>query len=309
MDMNKKREVRAKQKAEKEQNNKSCASTTINWFPGHMAKARREISEKIKLIDIVIELVDSRAPFSSKNPMFDEVIKGKPKLIIMTKKDMSDDSSNRKWIEYYKNIGHTAICVNLKEFNDYKTIINLCKDVLADKLAREAAKGLRPRAIRAMIIGIPNVGKSTLINRLAKRKATITGNRPGVTKAQQIIRVDKDFELFDTPGVLWPKFDDIDVARNIALIGSIKQNILPLDELFIYAVEYLVEKYPGKLEDRYKIEVDLDSDWVEKIFEDIAANRLIKPVRGYTDYDRVLEIFFSDIFDGSLGKISWELPD
>ena len=203
----------------------------IQWFPGHMAKARREISEKMKLIDIVIELVDARAPLSSKNPMFNEICNNKPRLIVMTKKDLADSKATSKWIEYFKGKGIYAICVNLKNFNEYQLVIDVCKEILKEKMEREAKRGLKPRAMRAMVLGIPNVGKSTFINRLAKRKATVTGNRPGVTKAQQIIRVDKDFELFDTPGVLWPKFDDLNVARNIALIGSIKQDILPLDEL------------------------------------------------------------------------------
>lgn len=212
-------------------------SKQIQWFPGHMAKARREISEKIKLIDIVVELVDARAPLSSKNPMFDQICNNKPRLIVMTKKDLADDKVTALWIEYFKSKNLHAICVNLKNFNEYQLVINVCKEILKEKMEREAKRGLKPRAMRAMILGIPNVGKSTFINRLAKRKATVTGNRPGVTKAQQIIRVDKDFELFDTPGVLWPRFEDINIARNIALIGSIKQDILPLDELFIYAIE------------------------------------------------------------------------
>ena len=182
-------------------------------------------------------------------------------------------------------------------------------EILKEKMEREAKRGLKPRAMRAMVLGIPNVGKSTFINRLAKRKATVTGNRPGVTKAQQIIRVDKDFELFDTPGVLWPKFDDLNVARNIALIGSIKQDILPLDELFIYAVNYLETHYANIVCNRYNIIIDLNTDWVEKAYDDIAKNRKIKPVRGYTDYDRVMEVFFNDIFDGNMGKITWELPN
>ena len=214
-------------------------SKQIQWFPGHMAKARREISEKIKLIDIIIELVDARAPKSSKNPMFDDICQNKPRLIVMTKKDLADEKLTQKWLQYYQSKGMYALSVNLKNFNEYQLVINTCKEILREKMEKEAKRGLKPRAMRAMVLGIPNVGKSTFINRLAKRKATVTGNRPGVTKAQQIIRVDKDFELFDTPGVLWPKFDDLDTARNIALIGSIKQDILPLDELFIYAVEYL----------------------------------------------------------------------
>ena len=281
----------------------------IQWFPGHMAKARREISEKMKLIDIVIELVDARAPLSSKNPMFNEICNNKPRLIVMTKKDLADSKATSKWIDYFKGKGIYAICVNLKNLNEYQLVIDVCKEILKEKMEREAKRGLKPRAMRAMVLGIPNVGKSTFINRLAKRKATVTGNRPGVTKAQQIIRVDKDFELFDTPGVLWPKFDDLNVARNIALIGSIKQDILPLDELFIYAVNYLETHYANIVCNRYNIIIDLNTDWVEKAYDDIAKNRKIKPVRGYTDYDRVMEVFFNDIFDGNMGKITWELPN
>lgn len=284
-------------------------SKQIQWFPGHMAKARREISEKIKLIDIIIELVDARAPKSSKNPMFDDICQNKPRLIVMTKKDLADEKLTQKWLQYYQSKGMYALSVNLKNFNEYQLVINTCKEILKEKMEKEAKRGLKPRAMRAMVLGIPNVGKSTFINRLAKRKATVTGNRPGVTKAQQIIRVDKDFELFDTPGVLWPKFDDLDTARNIALIGSIKQDILPLDELFIYAVEYLQKNYDNVISKRYNVEIDFDSDWVEKVYDDIARNRKIKPIRGYTDYDRVMEIFFNDIFNGELGKITWELPD
>lgn len=284
-------------------------SKQIQWFPGHMAKARREISEKIKLIDIIIELVDARAPKSSKNPMFDDICQNKPRLIVMTKKDLADEKLTQKWLQYYQSKGMYALSVNLKNFNEYQLVINTCKEILKEKMEKEAKRGLKPRAMRAMVLGIPNVGKSTFINRLAKRKATVTGNRPGVTKAQQIIRVDKDFELFDTPGVLWPKFDDLDTARNIALIGSIKQDILPLDELFIYAIEYLQKNYDNVISKRYNVEIDFDSDWVEKVYDDIAKNRKIKPIRGYTDYDRVMEIFFNDIFNGELGKITWELPD
>ncbi len=281
----------------------------IQWFPGHMAKAKREISEKMKLIDIVIELVDARAPYSSKNPLFNGVVNNKPRLIVLTKEDLADDQITNKWLEYYQKQGYYALSVNLKNFNEYKKIIATCKDILKEKMAREAQKGLKPRAMRAMILGIPNVGKSTFINRLAKRKATVTGNRPGVTKAQQIIKIDKDFELFDTPGVLWPKFENESVARNIALIGSIKQQILPREDLFCYAVEYLVDHYPGYVENRFQISIDLQSDWIEQCYDDIARQRKIKPVRGITDYDRVMDIFFTDLFDGMIGKITWEIPN
>ena len=281
--------------------------TQIQWFPGHMAKARREISEKMKLIDIVIELVDSRAPCSSKNPMFEDIIKQKPRLIVLTKKDMSDEKETARWLEYYKSKGYHAVSVNLKNFNDHKVIVEHCKLALKEKMLKEQQRGLKPRAIRAMVMGIPNVGKSTFINRIANRKATVTGNKPGVTKSQQIIRVDNDFELFDTPGVLWPKFDDLSTARNIALLGSIKQDILPLDELFIYAIEYLSIHYPDLLKERYSLTVDLnDEDWVIKTFDHIAKIRKIKPLRGETDYDRVIELLFAEIYSGAIGRVSWE---
>lgn len=279
----------------------------IQWFPGHMAKARREISERMKLIDIVIELVDARAPFSSKNPMFDDIIKQKPRLIVLTKQDMATPEKTKQWVSYYQSLGYQAMSVNLKNFNEYQKIIDKCRVVLKDKMEKEKARGLKPRAIRAMVMGIPNVGKSTFINKLANRKATVTGNRPGVTKSQQIIRVAKDFELFDTPGVLWPKFEDLSIARNIALIGSIKQDILPLDELFIYVMEYLTEHYPELLKNRYQLEIDLeDEDWIVKTFDHFAHVRKIKPLRGETDYDRVIELVFSEIYDGSLGSLTWE---
>lgn len=281
----------------------------IQWFPGHMAKAKREISDKMKLIDIVIELVDARAPYSSKNPLFNSVINNKHRLIVLTKEDLADEKATLKWLDYYTEKGYYAMSVNLKNFNEYKKIIQVCKDILKDKMAKEAKKGLKPRAMRAIVLGIPNVGKSTFINRLAKRKATVTGNRPGVTKSQQIIKVDKDFELFDTPGVLWPKFESENIARNVALIGSIKQQILPKEDLFIYAIEYLVKTYLGVVENRYNIDVDLNDDWVEKCYDDIAVNRKIKPIRGITDYERVMDVFFNDLFDGLIGKVTWELPN
>ncbi len=281
----------------------------IQWFPGHMAKAKREISERMKVIDIVIELVDARAPYSSKNPMINEIVKNKPRLIVLTKKDMADEQITAKWVRYYESLGYQSMSVNLKNFNEYQKIIEKCRKVLKPKMEKELSRGLKPRAIRAMVLGIPNVGKSTFINKLANRKATVTGNRPGVTKAQQMIKVDKDFELFDTPGVLWPKFDNEQVAKNIALLGSIKQTILPLDDLFIEAMKYLTIHYPEVLKQRYQLEIDLDhSDWLLETFDHIAQLRKIKPLKGETDYDRVMALFFSEINDGSIGRITWEEP-
>lgn len=285
----------------------NSAKTNIHWFPGHMAKAKREMSERLKVIDIVIELVDARAPYSSKNPMLNDIIQQKPRLVVLTKKDMADESKTKEWVSYYESLGYQAMSVNLKNFNEYQKIIEKCRTVLKPKMEREKMRGLKPRAIRAMVVGVPNVGKSTFINKLANRKATVTGNKPGVTKAQQIIRVAKDFELFDTPGVLWPKFEDENIARNIALLGSIKQDILPLDELFIYVMTYLSMHYPHLLKERYRLEIDLKNEnWLLETFDHIANIRKVKPLRGETDYDRVITLVFSEIYDGSLGKVTWE---
>lgn len=280
----------------------------IQWYPGHMAKAEREIESKMKLIDIVIELVDARAPYSSKNTTFDRLIKNKPRLLVMTKKDLADEKVTQEWSHYYEEKGYGVMVANMKNFNEYKKIINKCHAILKDKMDKEAKRGLKPRAIRAMVIGVPNVGKSTFINSLAKRKAAVTGNRPGVTKAQQIIRVDQDFELFDTPGVLAPRYNDEEIARNVALIGSIRQDILPRDDLFIYAIKYLHQNYPEALEKRYNLTFDEDDDWVIPVFDHIAKIRAIKKVRGETDYERVMDVFFKDLQDGAFGRISWERP-
>ncbi|MCD8029109.1 MAG: ribosome biogenesis GTPase YlqF [Erysipelotrichaceae bacterium] len=281
----------------------------IQWYPGHMAKAKREISDKLKVIDIVIELVDARAPYSSKNPMLNDIIKQKPRLIVLTKKDMADDTITQQWLSYYKQNNYYAMSVNLKNFKEYQQIIDQCRYILKEKMAKEQARGIKHRPIRAMVLGIPNVGKSTFINKLASRKATLTGNKPGVTKSQQIIRVAKDFELFDTPGVLWPKFDDERIAKNIALIGSIKQDILPLDDLFIYALNYLSHHYPELLQNRYQLMIDYSNEnWLIDAFDHIAKLRKIKPIRGEIDYDRVMQLFFSEINNGTIGSLSWEDP-
>lgn len=285
------------------------SSVNINWFPGHMAKAHREISDRIKIVDIIIELVDARAPESSRNPMLSEIINQKPRLMIMTKEDLADDNKTKEWINYYQQRGIKAIALNLNKFNRYSQIVDSCQDILADKRSKEQRKGLKARPIRAMVLGIPNVGKSTFINRLAKRNVAISGNRPGVTKAQQIIKVTKDFELFDTPGVLWPKFDSEIIGYNLALIAAIKQDILPLDDLVIYAVTYLVKNYPGLIEGRYLVKVNLESDWIEGFYRDVAEVRKIKAVRGYVDYDRISSLIINDIYQGNLGRITWESPN
>ena len=293
----------AKEKEEKVKN------SSIHWYPGHMAKATREIEDRVKLVDLIIELRDARAPLSTANPLIG-AIKNKPHLIILTKIDMADPKETDRWVKALKNDNQECMALNLTQFNAYQQIVAVSKKLLAEKMAREQARGLKPRPVRAMVVGIPNVGKSTLINRLAKRKATITGDKPGVTKSQQIIKVDRDFELFDTPGILWPRLDDRDVAMHIALCGSIKSTILPHDEIFIYAMQFLNQYYPHYLKERYKLEINMeDEQWIEKAFNHISNARGIQKVRGDIDYDRVMELVFNDILKGTIGKLTWQRHD
>lgn len=282
----------------------------IHWFPGHMAKARREIEEKLKLVDIVIELVDARAPKSTRNPMIKEIIGNKPILILMTKKDLADPIETNSWLQAFKKQGIPALALNLNHFTEYKKIVAICKETLSEMIEKNAKRGLKPRAIRALVLGIPNVGKSTFINRLAKRKATKTGDKPGVTKSQQLIRIDKDFELFDTPGILWPKFDDVTTAKNVALVGSIKNSILPHDDLYIHAMQYLLQEYPEYLKERFQMDVSLEEEkWLEQSFEGIAKARHIQKVRNELNYDRIMETFFNELLAGLIGRITWEKYD
>src|SRR5690554_6154414 len=219
----------------------------IQWFPGHMAKARREVQEKLKLVDIIFELIDARLPLSSRNPMIDEVINQKPRLLILNKSDMADESETVKWLNYFSERGITAIAINSLDGKGMQKVTKAAQEILAEKWQRMKAKGMKPRAIRAMIVGIPNVGKSTLINRLAKKNIAKTGNTPGVTRAQQWIKVGKELELLDTPGILWPKFEDQEVGLKLALTGAIKDTIINMEDLAIYGLKFLSLHYPERM--------------------------------------------------------------
>jgi ribosome biogenesis GTPase A len=230
---------------------------TIQWFPGHMAKARREVTEKLKLVDIIFELVDARLPLSSRNPMIDEVVGQKIRLLILNKADMADDIQTKKWLKYFEEKGHKAVAINSFEGKGLQQVTKAARELLEEKWERMRSRGIKPRAIRAMIVGIPNVGKSTLINRLAKKNLAKTGNMPGVTKAQQWIKVEKELELLDTPGILWPKFEDQAVGYKLALTGAIKDTITNMEDLAVYGLRFLAEHYPKRMEERYKMtEVD-----------------------------------------------------
>ncbi|MDQ0230553.1 ribosome biogenesis GTPase YlqF [Metabacillus malikii] len=279
---------------------------TIQWFPGHMAKARRQVTEKLKLIDIVFELVDARIPMSSRNPMIDEIVSSKPRIVLLNKADKADEATTKKWLNYFKDKDIAAIAIDAQNGTGLKQITSLSKELLKEKFDKMAAKGIKPRAIRALIIGIPNVGKSTLINRLAKRNITKTGDRPGVTTAQQWVKVGKELELLDTPGILWPKFEDEMVGFKLATTGAIKDTILNLQEITVFALNFLKEHYPKRLLERYGLE-ELPEDIVE-LFDEIAKKRGCVMSGGYIDYDKTSELVLREIRADKLGRLSFETP-
>lgn len=280
---------------------------TIQWFPGHMAKARRQVSESLKLVDIIFELVDARLPISSRNPMIDEVIHQKPRLLILNKQDMADEHQTRRWIQYFSERGHKAVAINSLEGKGLQAVTKAAQEILEEKWARMKARGMKPRAIRAMIVGIPNVGKSTLINRLAKKNLAKTGNTPGVTKAQQWIKVGKEIELLDTPGILWPKFEDQEVGYKLALTGAIKDSIMNMEELAVYGLRFLSMRYPTRMQERYGIEA-IDEDLVVT-FDHIGKLRRVFAQGGEIDYDQVALLIVRDIRSQNLGKLTFDFVD
>ncbi|MCM3587166.1 ribosome biogenesis GTPase YlqF [Mesobacillus maritimus] len=278
---------------------------TIQWFPGHMAKARRQVTEKLKLVDIIFELVDARIPYSSRNPMIDEIIQHKPRIVLLNKADMADKEITTEWIRYFKDQGITALAINSQAGTGLKPIVTEAKRLLQDKFDRYKAKGVKPRAIRAMIVGIPNAGKSTLINRLHGKNIAKTGNMPGVTKAQQWIKVGNELELLDTPGILWPKFEDQEVGLKLAVTGAIKDAILNMDDVAVYALKYLGNTYPDRVRERFGLE-EIPEDVVE-MFDKIGLARGFKQGKEI-DYDKVAETVIREIRAEKLGPLSFERP-
>lgn len=277
----------------------------IQWFPGHMAKARREVTEQLKLVDVVFELVDARIPYSSRNPMIDEVIKDKPRVVLLNKMDMANLNETKKWMSYFEEQGFYPVLIDSKNGKNLSQVTKAAEIVTQEKFERMKQKGLRPRAIRAMIVGIPNVGKSTLINRLAKKSIAKTGNMPGVTKKQQWIKVGKTLELLDTPGILWPKFEDQTVGKKLSLTGAIKDSIVHLDEVAIYGISFLQERDLNTFNKHYNIDVTADTPYIE-VFDAIGRSRGLKLKGNEIDYESVVELLIRDIRNEKIGKYTFD---
>lgn len=274
----------------------------IQWFPGHMAKALRQVKENLKSVDIVLELVDARLPESSRNPQLAEVLQDKPSIIVLTKMDLADPAETKRWINYYESMGQPAIAVNSNSGN-LKIIEKKIKEILADRLQSRKEKGIQNQKLRAMCIGIPNVGKSTLLNHLVKKNIAQTGNRPGVTKAQQWLKAGKDLQLLDTPGILWPKFEDPLVGKKLALTGAIKDTLYAKDDVALYAVEHFIHTNPDALAQRYRLtQSELEDTTVETLLA-ITRNMGFKE-----DYDRASERLIFEIRKGKLGRYTLDKP-
>ena len=277
----------------------------IQWFPGHMAKARREIEEKLKVVDIALVLVDARIPISSQNPMAMEILKNKPQLMILTKSDMADNNMTKKWEKYFLNQGKKAISIDSISGLNVKKIETLAKEILKEKIERDLKRGMKMRPIRAIIVGIPNVGKSTLINKLAGKKVANVGNMPGVTKAQQWIRLNQNLELLDTPGVLWPKFDSELTAFNLASMTIIKEEVLPLDEVCVYILNTLNLYYKDILKNVFGIDY-FNEEEIYELYENIGKYKNYPKVGGEPDFDRINLFIINSIKNGTLKGITFD---
>lgn len=277
----------------------------IQWYPGHMTRAKRMMQEDIKLIDIVIELVDSRIPFSSKNPDIDDLAKNKYRLILLNKTDLADDAVTARWEKYYTDKGFFVAKINARDGAGMKSINGIVQEACREKIDRDRKRGIINRPIRAMIVGIPNVGKSTFINSYARKACTKVGNKPGVTKGKQWIRLGKNIELLDTPGILWPKFDDEAVGLRLAFIGSINDEILNVTDLAIELIKFLQANYCNTLTQRYNIESTGDP---VQILAQIAEKRQCIKKGGEFDYDKAAALLMDDFRSGKLGRITLEIP-
>lgn len=278
----------------------------FQWYPGHMTRAKRQMQEDMKLIDLVIELVDARIPLSSRNPDIDELGKNKYRLILMNKADLADSRRTDEWNSFFKGRGYYVVNLDARSRAGMKSITDLIMQACSEKIARDRKRGIKNRPVRAMVVGIPNVGKSTFINSYAGRACAKTGNKPGVTKGKQWIRLSKDVELLDTPGILWPKFEDQTVGLRLALVGSIKDELLNTDELAVELIGFLREAYPGILKERYGTE-ETGAD--AGLLMQLAKNRGCVGRGGETDYSRAAALLIDEFRSGRLGRITLERPE
>ena len=278
----------------------------FQWYPGHMTKARRMMQENIKLVDLIIELVDARIPLSSRNPDIDELGRNKARLILLNKADLAEDRKNDEWLEYFKSRGYSAVKVNSRKGGGIKSIQSVIQEACREKTERNRRRGILNRPVRAMVAGIPNVGKSTFINALAGKACAKTGNKPGVTKGKQWIRLNKNVELLDTPGILWPKFEDQEVGLKLAFIGSIKDEVLQTEELAAELAGFLSREYPGVMEEKYAVEASEDK---YECLRRIAESRHCLVRGSELDTEKAASILLDDFRNGRLGRITLETPE
>ena len=278
----------------------------FQWYPGHMTKAKRQMQEDIKLVDLVIELVDARIPMSSRNPDIDELGKNKARLILLNKADLADERVNQAWMAFFEKKGYFVVRMDARSKAQIKPVNSVILDACKEKIERDRRRGIKNRPVRAMVVGIPNVGKSTFINSFAGKACAKTGNKPGVTKGKQWIRLNKSVELLDTPGILWPKFEDQSVGLKLALIGSIKDEILNIDEMSLELIKYLQKDYPEALCERYGLESCEDP---LKVLEGIAANRACIKKGGEPDLSKAAALVLEEFRSGTIGRITLEKPE
>ncbi len=280
----------------------------INWYPGHMKKTKELIQTHLKLVDVVVELLDARIPISSRNPQIDDLVGNKPRVVLLNKYDLCDQRVLKEWINYYKEKGVVAIPVNSITGDGVKHLLKQIKVETKPLHDKMVAQGRVPRAIRMMIVGIPNVGKSSLINKLVGKKAARTGNKPGVTKGKQWIRIRDDIELFDTPGILWPKINDQLAARNLAYTGAINDDTLVIDDIGFFLVQRLMKTYPDVLKKRYQLEMDFDEVECIEVVDAIADYKNFYDKVKDVDYNRVAKLVIHDFRSGRLGHVTLERP-
>lgn len=275
------------------------------WYPGHMTKAKRQMQEDIKLVDLVIELVDARIPASSHNPDIDSLAANKSRIVLLNKADLADEQKNKAWCQYYKEQGMFAVKLDSRSRSGMKAVQDVIQEACREKIERNRRRGILNRPVRAMVAGIPNVGKSTFINSFAGKACAKTGNKPGVTKGKQWIRLNKNVELLDTPGILWPKFEDPQIGLHLAFIGSMKDEILNTDEMALELIRRIADGYPGVLNERYEADESLEP---AGILMQLAQNRNCLKKGGGADYAKAAVLFIDDFRSGKLGRITIETP-